>query len=232
MKKLLTFIILSLVLVSSVSAFLGFFEKNECVNIVTILNTTAVNLSSISDPDGETVYLDEAMQKNGQTFNFTFCNTSVIGNYNYDYIDLEGNPFVNNFEITNTGRNFSDGQSNVSVGILMGALVLGFMFLIIGLFLWKDENSIALGFLFISLAIILGIYSLHLGYAFSNDIIQYETLTPVVSAIYISILWLLTGIGILSMALMLIAFIKQLGKINETEKFGEDFNPITQTYDF
>ncbi|KKL90151.1 hypothetical protein LCGC14_1907570 [marine sediment metagenome] len=95
MKKLLTFIILSLVLVSSVSAFLGFFEKNECVNIVTILNTTAVNLSSISDPDGETVYLDEAMQKNGQTFNNSFCNKTYYFFCIHKFIKIFKKAFYN-----------------------------------------------------------------------------------------------------------------------------------------
>ncbi len=231
MKKVIILIIISVMFLTSVSAFLGFFEKDTCVDIKTISNSSFVNLSTVSNPNGSASNINEAMQQNGQTFNFTFCNTTNIGNYNYDFFDAEGNVFVNNFEITNTGRTFSDGQSNVSIGILIGALLLGFIFLIIGLFLWKDEKNAPLGFLFISLSLILGIYSLHLGYAFTNDIIQYESLTPVVSAIYTSLLWLLTGIALISIALMVIAFIKELGKINESKDFGVGFNPITQTYD-
>lgn len=133
---------------------------------------------------------------------------------------------------TPSGRDFNEGQGNVSVGILIASLFLAFFFLILGFHLGKEDSTIPIAFLFIVLAIILGIYSLHLSFAFTTDILQYESLIPVTSRVYIGILWSVVSIFIISTVLMLISFIKELGKINDTKKFGENFDPITQTYKF
>lgn len=82
----------------------GTFEKGECVNIRTILNVTEVNISSISFPDSKIIMLDKEMQKNGMTFNYSFCNTSELGTYVYDYYDDEGNVYVNSFDVTLNGK--------------------------------------------------------------------------------------------------------------------------------
>ena len=134
--------------------------------------------------------------------------------------------------ITPTGRTFDEGQGTTAIGIMFGALAVSFIFLIIGFSLEKNDSTIALGFFFIFFAIILAVYSLHLGYVYSNDILQYESLVPVSSTIYSVILFSLGGLAVISGALMLIRFIVELGKMNKTKKFGEGFNPITDTYDF
>lgn len=134
--------------------------------------------------------------------------------------------------ITPTGRTFSAGQGTTAIGIMFGALAVSFLFLIIGFKLEGNPSTMALGFVFVIFSIILGIYSLHLGYVYSNDILQYESLVPVSSTIYTTILFTLGGLTVLSSALMLIAFIVELSKMNKTKKFGEGFNPITNTYDF
>lgn len=213
------------------STFLGYIETNECIQLITISNSSTMTISTISPP-GELIILDEPMEKNGKTFNFTFCNTSVTGKYNYDFYNAEDEFFVNDFFVNPLGREFDSGQSNISLGILFGGLAVGFLFLFIGLFLWIHEGNSAIGFLFFTLSILFGIYSLHIGYAYSSDLLFYESLTPVVSAIYITVLWLMTGIALISFILLLIAMIKELGKMNDTKQFGRDFDPITQTYDF
>lgn len=212
------------------SGFLGYFEQDECVNIITISNSSSITLSTVSN-NQELTIIETAMEKNGKTFNYTFCNTSETGTYNYDYYDAEGFTFVNNFGVNPLGREFDAGQSNISLGILFGALVVAFLFLIIGLFMWVNQNNSAIGFLFFILSIFFGLYSLHLAYAYSADLLFYDSLTPLVAAIYTTMLWLMTALGLISAMLMLIAFIKELGKINETKEFGPDFDPITQTYD-
>ncbi len=144
----------------------------------------------------------------------------------------ENDTAAGNIKITPTGRTFDEGQGTTAIGIMFGALAVSFLFLIIGFSLEKNPSTMALGFFFIIFSIILGIYSLHLGYVYSNDILQYESLVPVSSGIYTTILYSLGGITVISASLMLISFIVELGKINKTKKFGEGFNPITNTYDF
>ncbi len=233
MKVNTNFIILTLILfsISLSSGFLGFYEQGECVEIVTILNSSAVNISSVSNLEGLT-NINLPMTKVGKTFNFTFCDTNVTGIYNYDFFDDEGRVFVNTFEITPTGRDFSTGQTVISVGILFGALIMGFLLLCIGLFFWTNQSNTAIGFLFFTLSIMFGVYSLHLGFSYASDILFYDSLTPVVTTVYTTFLWLMGGTGIISFSLMLIAFIKELGKMNDEKQFGKDFDPITDTYKF
>ena len=88
-----------------------------------------------------------------------------------------------------------------------------------------------IGFMFVILALILGVYSLHLGYVYSNDILQYESLVPVTSAIYISVLFSVVGIVLISASLMLVAFIKELSNTVKRKKFGVGFNPLTNIYE-
>ena len=144
----------------------------------------------------------------------------------------ENDTAVGNILITPTGRTFTEGQGTTAIGIMFGALAVSFLFLIIGFSLEKKPSTMILGFFFIIFSIFLAVYSLHLGYVYANDILQYESLIPVSSGIYTIILFSLGGLAVISGALMLIAFIVELGKMNKTKKFGEGFNPITNTYDF
>ncbi len=139
---------------------------------------------------------------------------------------------IGNILITPTGRTFDEGQGTTALGIMFGALAVSFLFLIIGFNLEKNPSTIALGFFFVIFSIILAVYSLHLGYVYSNDILQYESLVPVSSTIYSVILFSLGGLAVISSSLMLISFIVELGKMNKSKKFGAGFNPITNTYDF
>ncbi len=104
---------------SSVEARLGEFPARDCVNIKTILNTTTVNISTISYPNSSTAVSNQEMDKDGQTFNFTFCDTETIGVYVYDYFDAEGQVFVNDFLITPLGNSLDTGESFLYIWILI-----------------------------------------------------------------------------------------------------------------
>ncbi len=145
---------------------------------------------------------------------------------------VENGTETGNILITPTGRTFTEGQGTTAVGIMFGVLAVSFLFLIIGVSLEKNPKTMALGFFFVIFSIIFAIYSLHLGYVYTNDILQYESLVPVASGVYTITLYSLGGLTLLSSALMLIAFIKELGTISKEKKFGDGFNPITNTYDF
>ena len=214
---------------------IGTFEKNiemQITNYCSTADCTYANLSSITYPNGTIIYFNEAMTQTENEFNYTYTPTE-IGLYTFKTCsNPEGEDYCesDNFEVTNTGKDFSEGEGMVSVGILLGVLGLAFLFMFLGFKLTKNSKAMPIGFFFIVLSLILGIYSLNLGYAFTHDILQYESLSPVASTIYTSFLWLIIGIAVISMALMLISFIRELGKMSKRKKFGEDFNPITDTY--
>ncbi len=129
MKKILLTIMLGIVLITVVSASLGTFKQNDCVNIKTILNTTSVNISTISYPNETTLFLNQEMTKNALTFNYTFCGTDTIGTYIYDYFDTEGEVYVNDFEVTPTGFSLETSDSLLYIIILIATFTLFLAFL-------------------------------------------------------------------------------------------------------
>jgi len=129
MKKQILILIVCMFLITLVSANLGTFKQNDCVNIRTILNSTEVNISSISYPNGTVLYLNTGMTANGKTFNYSFCDTLVLGNYIYDYYDvINDEPYVNDFDISPSGQS---GVTNIVfflfiILMLYGITLIGF----------------------------------------------------------------------------------------------------------
>lgn len=121
---ILLFGFLILFSIASVDARLGNFPKGECVDIKTILNVTTVNISTISYPNTSIAVSNQIMEKNGQTFNYTFCDTDETGTYIYDYFDGGGNVFVNDFIITPNKNGLSLYDSIVRIFLIIFFTVL------------------------------------------------------------------------------------------------------------
>lgn len=119
MKKILMFFILGIFLISLTSATLPPVKQNDCVQLKTILNTAWVNISSITYPNETTLFLNEAMTKNALTFNYSFCETDLLGVYTYDYFDAEEKVYVNDFLVTPSGK-----VSSVAEAILYFVLII------------------------------------------------------------------------------------------------------------
>lgn len=86
-----------------VNATLPDIASGECITIKTILNTSTINISTISYPNQTIAVSNKLMNKTAQTFTYLFCDTNTLGNYIYDYFDNEGNVYVNDFNVTSTG---------------------------------------------------------------------------------------------------------------------------------
>lgn len=123
----LTIAILLLFNMAPTEASLGNFLRGSCVEIKTISNSSFVNISTISYVNLTVAVANQVMEQNGKTFNFTFCDTDVIGNYIYDFFDAEGNVFVNDFEITPIGDNIKTGDAIVYI-ILLSTIIVFFTF--------------------------------------------------------------------------------------------------------
>jgi len=247
MKKI-SLLILSIFFISlasfSVSAsapYLGVFEQDTQVELIQtcILNNTfcdACNVTSLLFPNGTTAELGVAMTKRSGDFNFTLQNnfTQAIGQYYVNGLCTTGTDAMNTWvyflDITPTGQLFDSGQGFVSLGILGGVLALMFFFFILGFKFSEDDNTKPLALLFIVISIFLALYSLQLGLNFSVDILQYDGITDMQRAIYLSILWLVSGIGIISFILMTFGFVREFGKGKMMHDYGEGFDPISQTY--
>jgi hypothetical protein len=71
-------------LIPVASADLGTFKQNSCISLYQFCSDCSyVNVTSIQYPDGTIESLNEAMTKNDVDYNYTFCNTSNLGNYYY-----------------------------------------------------------------------------------------------------------------------------------------------------
>jgi len=145
MKNKLGLLLLTLTLLIAVMPFslasLGTYAQYSCVNVQTILNTTSVNLTTIWY--NTTILVDgELMSKRGYAFNYTFCNTSKLGTYIYDYVDASGNVYVNDFEITITGTTFTIQQAIIYI-IALVLLIAIFILCLYGAIVipWADRKN-------------------------------------------------------------------------------------------
>ncbi len=129
MKKILLTLVLGIFIVTLASASLPAVEQNVCIQIKTILNTSSVNISTITYPNETTLFLNKDMTKNALTFNYTFCGTDTIGIYIYDYFDAEEEVYVNDFEVTPTGFILETSDSLLYIIILIATFILFLAFL-------------------------------------------------------------------------------------------------------
>ena len=233
MKKILLSFIIGIFLISSVSAFLGTYEKNETVSVRgKITNATAMNVT-IYYPN-TTIAIDKGVMTNvhGDVWNYSFTDTNTLGDYVYDYCNQNGGSCKENyFTITPLGKTFSGGEGIAGLGIIIIVLAVAFFFMFFGFKISDNEKLMPLVLLFILLSFTFIIYALHLSYAYTVDILQYESLGSVAGTVYTTVLWLLVGVAIISTFLILISSIKEMGNISKRKQYGDDFNPVTQAYD-
>jgi hypothetical protein len=122
-----------LLLVGLTSASLGTFKQGDCVQIVTNLNSTSINITDITTPTPNPI-IDVAnvqMTANGNLFNYTYCNTSALGTYTYGYCDNGGNCYSNDFSITPSGAELSTGQSMIYIVSVISMIIVCFIFYMI-----------------------------------------------------------------------------------------------------
>jgi hypothetical protein len=229
--KLFLMFSMAIFLIGIISASLGSYKQNECVQIKTILNSSAVNISSISYPNSTIIFTSIPMTKVGSTFNYTFCNTTELGIYIYDYNDYEGNVYVNDFEITKTGKLASSSQGMLSVGILISALLIMFFFGWLSFKFIESDEMFGVGLFFLVISLILSLYSLFLGFVLSRDFL-FTSISGVQEGVFISGLLSLTGIMFICFTFLIVKVIKEL-KVKKTNKqYGEGYDQKTQTYKY
>jgi len=180
-------------------ASLGTFKQNECLEIKTILNTSAVNISTISYPNSIIAISNQAMTKQGFTFNYTFCNTSLLGNYIYDYFDSEGVVYVNDFTISPNGSEFTIQQALIFIVLFAFFLLI----LIGGIYGMQRAASGAWTIAYICLSYISLFCIFFIAWLFSSD---YLWATPILTSIF-WILWFTMAIGFLPFLIIISVYI-------------------------
>lgn len=179
MKKTIIYIILGLILLSSVFAeeqSLGAFKKNTCIDLIqTCADCSYVNFTSVRYPDSTVAEENLEATKQGTVFNYTYCNTPMVGKYIVNGVgDVGGidTVFSYSFNINEEG---SIGQKNVLITVVAAIVYLMFILSLV----FKDK-TIAMISAFAM--ILMGIYLHFNGF---NDI--RNSLTDVLAIINIGI---------------------------------------------
>jgi hypothetical protein len=99
-KNVYLLILLTFLLIGIVNANLGNFPKDTCVPLSTNLNVSSVTISNLIYPNQTIITINSLMSTlDNHYYNYSFCNTSSMGNYVYNYYDNQGNTYSNNFFI-------------------------------------------------------------------------------------------------------------------------------------
>lgn len=153
MKNSILLISLGIIMISLISlssASLGNYPAGTCVTLKTILNTSAVTLSTVSYPNSTIALSGQPMTKVNNTFIYNFCNTQQYGSYSYDYCDAEGNCYVNDFTIGN------------KIIVIIFLLISAFLVFVLSLYMKNEWIGFISGVLFIVAGMYLLIYGLEM----------------------------------------------------------------------
>ena len=138
MKKLFLFAILLIFILPFISANLGTFKGGECVNIRVLANCSQINLTEVTSPNQTFIINSPMTYLGGQTFNYSFCNTTSLGSYTYSWnnpcADCSQGDCGNDFEVNAIGTQFTVSQALIYI---VGFIVMILMFFI---FLYGSFN--------------------------------------------------------------------------------------------
>lgn len=143
MKKLLLTLLLGMFMISlcsaaavatlTTTASIGNVKQGTCIALTqSCANCTFVNVTSIMYPTKLKQTVSNAMTKTGTEYSYTFCNTSLIGEYTYN---TYGNPdgVLVTQPVTFNVIPTSDGENNtymflILIFIAIGLLMIAFLF--------------------------------------------------------------------------------------------------------
>ena len=244
--KLLPFLFGIIFLMSFVSAVEPefIFEKNSTPILTFSCNdgNTGARCDSSYDcnlnvnyPNGSLLFNNSATDRVGDgLYALPLENLTANGFYIYNGVCTNGTDSGTSndlfFRVTESGQVFSEGQGIASLGIITSIMAICFFFLIFGYKFTNNPKTYPLALLFVIISIFLVLYALQLGLQYSVDILEYPGLSDLQSSIYVSVLYLITFVGLISFIFMMIAFIREFGKGKMTKNYGAGFDPITQTY--
>jgi hypothetical protein len=150
--------VMIIVMLSFSSAMLGTFKQNEPVDIRVLANCSSINLTEVND--GETTYVINSPMTNlgGQTFNYSFPNTSAIGTYSYSWnnpcVDCASNECGNSFQVTMSG---AEPAGDITI-VVFSLLFIVILFLSIIYLLKILGHSLELTVDLIDVGIMVGAY--------------------------------------------------------------------------
>jgi len=239
MRKLILFLF-SMFFIAGVIAevqTLGTFKQDTCVDLIQVCgNCSYVNISSILYPNSsEYLTTDIQMTKQGIKYYYTFCNTSSLGRY---IVSGHGDPdgkltaWAYDFEITPSGFDITESQGLSSLGLIISVILIAGLFMFIGYKFSEADKTFPIGLFFLVISLLLTVYSLHLGYIYTRDIIYPISAEGVQFKIYLGVMWGLIAIIFLAMLFLILKVLKEFRERKSLVRYGEGWNPKTKSYEY
>ena len=151
---------------------IGTVKQYDCITLPQTCNCTFVNITTIMFPDKTYTTINQEMTRDGTYFNFTFCNTSMIGMHIVNGVgnnDGSSSPFNYWFEVTTTGNN-----APYAIPLFLG--LAAFILLILAFVMKNNYIGFITGTLFIVLGLYLMIYGLSVISDFYTQSLAYISL--------------------------------------------------------
>lgn len=145
-KRFYLFIFALLLVLPLMNASLGTFTQNENISIRVLANCSGINLTEVTT--GTTSYIINSPMTHlgGQTFNYTFSNTSILGEYSYSWdnpcVDCSNGGCGNGFTITPNGNSLNSGESITMVWQIVILILALICFMIMGIIFKIDSLKI------------------------------------------------------------------------------------------
>jgi len=207
-RKIIVLVIISmsLLMLNFVSADLGMVKSGDCYSIRVLSNCSKVNMTEVTIGINSFVINSQMQNLGGQTFNYSFCNTTNPGIYSYSWndpcLDCSQGGCGNTFESTPTGSAFSSSQSFVFIGLL----VILLLFLIGGVYGMARTNG-AWTIAYICLGYLSLFCIFFVSWLYSTN---YLWSTPIIASIF-WILWLVMAFGFFPFILVISVYIIKRG---------------------
>lgn len=206
----------------------GLLMTNETVTCYFCLfNNTGDHVARIDNKDiefddGVDFVVSVTASNFSETGDFHYimqCNTTAVGGF-ISYF----------FKVTPTGTEIDETQGLVSIGLIISIILLAFMFCFYGYRFSETKDLFPVALFFIALSLFLGVYSLHLGYIFTRDILYPLAGEGAQFKMYFGIMWGLMAVSFIAMLFLLIKTLKEAFKKRNLERHGEGYDPKTKTY--
>lgn len=237
------FLILGILLVLPL-VFSQTYQKETVIDLTvpfevngSVASSAATCNVSINYPNGTYLKENASMtNRNNGDFNITLNASKIIpfGEYEWRVFCCDGTNCAvgyGTFEVTPTGNKITSGQGFASIGLIIAIILLSGLFAFFGFKLAETEKLFPIALFFMLISLILGVYTIHLGYIYTRDILYPISTEGSQFKIYIGIIWGLLAMGFIALLFFILKTLKEFRIRKSVYKYGEGWNPKTKTYE-
>jgi len=186
---------------------------------------------SIYYPNQTALAINQSMTYNVTFFDYNITNT-VLGEHS-TIVTCQGSTngySTFNYLVTPTGSEITSGQGFASIGLIIAMILLAALFAFFGFKFAETGKLFPIALFFMLIALILGVYTLQLGYIYTRDILSPIGTENSQFKVYIGIIWGLLGMAFIALLGFIFTTLKELKVRKSIYQQGEGWNPNTGTY--